>query len=77
MLITLYARKEPTCDAVTRQLGLALKQDVVFYKDADCTKRYATWSWYMKPPRCGAKTVILNCYRWAVTWITAHVATAV
>lgn len=68
MLITLYARKEPTLDQVAKQFGLR-KFDVVFYKDRACTERYATWSWHYNPPRKSAKTIVLNCWRWAVTWL--------
>jgi hypothetical protein len=68
-LITLYARKEPTIDSIAIEHGLAHKQDVVFYKDEACTQRYCRWSWHLSPPRKNRKTVILNCWRWAINWM--------
>jgi hypothetical protein len=69
MLITLYARKEPTTDAIAIEHGLGHKNDVVFYKDEACTQRYCRWTWHMSPPRKNRKSVILNCYRWAIQWL--------
>lgn len=68
--IMLYARKEPTVDTLARALGLGHKLDVVLYKDPACSEFYARWSWHLGPPRLGRKFVMLNCYRWAIAWIS-------
>ena len=39
MLITLYARKEPTTDPVSIAHGLTDKLDTVVYRDKECTEQ--------------------------------------
>ncbi|MGF6440496.1 hypothetical protein [Paraburkholderia youngii] len=68
-LIKIFARREPTVDAVAIERGVKGKRDVVFYRDADATNRIARWSWYLSPPRHGRRTVTLNCWLWAVEWL--------
>lgn len=68
-LLTLYARKEPSRDPLSRQHNLDT-QDVIFYKDAACTQFYARWTWDRSPPRRNSKKVILNCWTWALKWLT-------
>lgn len=69
MLLTLFARKEPTVDPVALSLGLSHKKDVVFYKDEACTQRYCIWSWYLTPLRKTRQTVTLNCWPWSIKWL--------
>lgn len=71
MLITIFARKEPTVDQVALNHGVKDKNDVVFYKDEACTQFYCRWSWFNSPPRTNRKTVTLNCYNWALKWLPA------
>lgn len=69
MALTLFAKKQPTTDSVSQQLGLAEKQDTVIYRDRNCTKVAARWPWYLSNcPRRSQKTVMLNCYRWNLAW---------
>lgn len=42
MLLSLYARKEPTTDSVSIMFGFKKKLDVVLYKDRECTKPWST-----------------------------------
>ncbi len=70
MLITLFARKEPTTDPVDIALGLQSRKDAVFYRDRGCTERFVRWSWYLSScPRRGRKTVTLNCFKYRVEWV--------
>lgn len=69
-LHTLFARKEPTTDVVSISHGLGHRKDVVLYQDEACTQPYARWSWHLTgQPRRNSKTVMLNCYRWAIQWV--------
>lgn len=68
-MLTLFAKKEPTVDAVSIQHGLGHKQDTVLYSDKDCTKVAARWPWhYSNCPRRSQKRAVFNCYRWNLTW---------
>jgi hypothetical protein len=69
MLITIYARKEPTTDIVALAADIKGKKDVVFYKDEACTVPFCRWSWHLNPPRRNWKRVTLNCWRWAIKWL--------
>ena len=69
-LITLYARKEPTADSVSRAHGLGDKQDVVLYADKECTRQKARWPWHLSNcPTRRNKFVTLNCWRWKLEWL--------
>ena len=71
-MITVYARYEPTTDAVylERLAGLNKKRDVVIYRDAECTEVKARFSWHFKSkPTRRSKRVMLNCYQWALEWV--------
>jgi len=71
-MLTLYARKEPTVDTVSRSLGQTRKQDVVIYRDKACTERVARWPWFFSGrPRRNSKTVVVNCWRFALEWVPA------
>ena len=69
-MITLFARKELTQDAIDKRLGFNARRNTVLYKDANCTDRVATWPWhYSNCPRRNSKTVVLNCWRWKLQWL--------
>lgn len=68
-LLALYARKEPTTDAIAIKHGLKGKNDAVLYRDRECTKFVARWPWYFSNcPRHGQKRVMVNCWRWDLVW---------
>jgi|LNAP01.1.fsa_nt_gb hypothetical protein len=68
-LINLYARKEPTKDAVSICRGLGKKMDTVLYRDPECSIVAARWPWYYsRCPRRGQKRVIFNCFKWNLVW---------
>ena len=69
-LITLYARKEPTTDAIALSAGVRGRQDAVLYRDRECTQLAVRWPWhYSSCPRRGQRRVMLNCYRWQLEWL--------
>lgn len=71
-LLTLFARKEPTRDAVSIAHGPANRMDTVLYRDALCTERVAVFGWFLSScPRRGQKEVIFNCWRWKLEWVPA------
>ena len=68
--LKLYARQEPTTDAIIKKYApKANKKDTVFYKDKGATQFYARWQWDQGGRPVKRKTVVLNCYRWAIVWI--------
>lgn len=68
-MLTLFARKEPTADAVSLQHGLSGKLDTVLYRDANFTLAVCRWPWhYTSCPRRGQSNVVLNCCRWKLRW---------
>jgi hypothetical protein len=72
MLITLFARKEPTSDTVSKALGMARRMDTVLYRDAACTDVAGRYSWfYSGCPDRRFKTVMLNCWKWKLEWLPA------
>lgn len=69
-LITVYARREPTRDSLSRSLGLGHKLDIAIYRDRACTVLFACFPWYYRRKPCArSKSVVLNCYRWALEWV--------
>lgn len=69
-LITLYARKEPTTDALSVSHGLRDRKDTVIYKDKECTNLVARWPWYQSScPRRNQKRITLNCWPWNLSWV--------
>jgi hypothetical protein len=69
-LITLFARREPTTDDVVKRYAPNAKRfDVVLYSDRELTQRVAVFSWFGTPPRTGQKSTMLNCFRYALTWM--------
>lgn len=70
MLITLYARKEPTQDPVLKAHGLGRRRDTVIYSDAACTKPKARFSALgSQCPRTGTTRVTINCFKWRLKWV--------
>lgn len=68
-LLALYARKEPTTDAVTIARGVKGKRDSVLYRDRECTRIVARWPWYASDcPGRGQQRVMFNCWRWHLVW---------
>ena len=47
-LITLYARKEPTTDAIALSAGVHGRQDAVLYRDRECTQLAVRWPWQLE-----------------------------
>lgn len=69
-LLTLFARKERTTDAVSVKHGLGHRLDTVLYEDSECTRRKARFGWFQQScPRRGQTRVTLNCWRWALVWV--------
>lgn len=70
MLITLYARKEPTTDQVALAHGQVHRTDTVLYEDEACQKPKARFTWFgSTSPRRGQKRVTLNCWQWKLQWV--------
>jgi hypothetical protein len=68
-LLSLFAKKEPTKDATTLELGWTGKSDVVLYRDSECTQMACRWPWFLSnKPRRGQKRVMFNCYQWNLVW---------
>ena len=80
-LLTLFARYEPTTDPVARaylpaqQLDKA--RDVQIYRDDACTQPAARYRFGSTRPTRSSRTVMHNCFRYALTWLPAsHLCTA-
>lgn len=68
MLITVYARKEPTTDSLVDPSEQ--RMDVQIYKDKEATRKFARFPWYYSSkPTKRNKYVTLNCYKWRLQWI--------
>ena len=68
-MLTVYAKYEPTTDAVIINMAPAQakrKRDLQIYKDEACTIPFARFMWWQKRPTRRSKTVILNCFRWNI-----------
>lgn len=71
-LLTLFAKKEPTTDAIAIQYcpNIKNKKDTVLYRDRECTQLAGRWSWYHSNcPRRSQKKVMFNCWPWKLEWI--------
>lgn len=69
-LITLYARKEPTTDAISVNNGLRGKKDTVIYADTEGKNLVVRWPWHQSNcPRQNQKRITLNCWRWNLSWL--------
>lgn len=70
MLITLYARKEPTTDPVSLAHGLGHRKDTILYEDSACTRPKARFAWFLsQSPRRGQRRVTVNCWAWNLQWV--------
>jgi len=69
-LLTLFAKKEPTADAVAIKRGKASMQDTALYRDPDCTQLVVRWPWqYTNCPKPGQREVTYNCSLWEIVWL--------
>lgn len=73
MILTLYARREPTACILTGSQPAPLlkrQRDVVIYRDAAATIRAGRFMWASrdKPDR-RHRWLTLNCYRWRLVWL--------
>ncbi len=68
-LLTLFARKEKSCDPL--DVGASRpRMDTVLYRDEACTDQAARWPWhYSNCPRRGQVRVIFNCWPWKLSWV--------
>ena len=63
--ITLYLQKIPVSD-----LTCGKTFNVIAWEDKEKTKKKCFWPWYQKGrPDKRNKTVMVNCYKWAVEWV--------
>lgn len=71
-LPTIYARYEPTTDAVARQYAPQQRwTDLVVYHNAAATQLYAR-RMLVTPARSGqTPTLTINGFRWPVQWLPA------
>lgn len=74
-LITLFARSEPTTDAVCKKYlppaRLKTATDVQLYYDRSCTRPAARFRYGMQRPNRSSRTVVLNCWRYLLEWLPA------
>ena len=70
MLTPIFARLEPTTDAVALRYCRTVKRDCILYADQEATRRLAIWPWhYSNRPRRGQKSAMLNCARHRLVWL--------
>ena len=54
--------------------GFFGKLDTVIYKDAECTEQVVRYGWFSSSrPTRKSKTVMHNCFTYALTWLPPHV----
>ena len=80
-LLTLFARYEPTTDPVCKAYlpaaQLKSARDVQLYRDNACTQPAARYGYGMTRPTRSSRTVMHNCFRFALTWLPAsHLSVA-
>lgn len=72
-LLTLFARHEPTTDPICKQYLppalLTKATDVQLYRDSACTQPAARYRFGMTRPTRSYKTVMHNCWRFALEWL--------
>ena len=68
--LTLYLRREPTTDSTWLKYGTGERYDIQAYGDKDATDPVGRFIWSNTKPRKGCKTVVLNCFRWRVVWLS-------
>lgn len=64
MMITYYARKEPSTDKQAPE-----QHDVVLYRDREATDRVARYAWYRTKPDRRYRYVMHNCMRYRLEWL--------
>jgi hypothetical protein len=76
MLITVFARREPTRIPEARALerispGCCKRlTDIAVYRDRECTQPFGRFGPdHSLRPRSSSKTVRLNCWSWALEWV--------
>lgn len=69
--LTKYARKEPATDALLKKVPFK-RINVQIYNDKECKKPYARFMWYQKKPKFRARTIVINCFRWALVWVNSE-----
>lgn len=70
MSLVVYARQEPTRDAVLLKYApTAKRKDTVFYRDAECRNRFAVGPWYQSGRPTRRRAVMLNCCIWRIEWL--------
>ncbi len=75
--LTIYLRREPTTDEMTRQCAerhhggklAAHERDVVAYEDPTGLTAKGRWPWHHSKPDRRNRYVMLNCYRWRAVWL--------
>ncbi|MBN3760884.1 hypothetical protein [Burkholderia sp. Ac-20365] len=79
LLITVFARREHTNDAVLLQHHpQTRKQDIVIYRNRECTDLMARIPWHSSNrPRKSSRRITLNCWRWKLEWANAAPSTTV
>lgn len=66
----IYLRHETTTDEIMLQAGLNHLQDVVAYRDIDCTKLVSRWSWNRTTrPRPHQGRILINCIPHQAVWM--------
>lgn len=75
MAFTLYARREPTTDALCLQYcppaQVESLRDVVLYRDPSATVPVARFAPFRTRPDRRSRYVRINCYRWNLVWLEA------
>lgn len=77
MLLTVYARREPSCLRPHLHIPMTAQElrrhhDVVIYRDGGpAPKRpMGVWPWHSsRKPRRNAARVVLNCFFWKLQWL--------
>ncbi len=69
--LTIFARIEPTCDAIVQRYAEQPDRwcDIVFYRDANATQPYARSCARLCVRQRQAQVVTLNCFSWRVVWL--------
>ena len=72
--LTMFARIEPTCDAIVKRYASNPDHwyDIAYYRDAAATQFYARrCACLRRRQRTQPSRVMLNCFNWPVTWLPA------
>lgn len=70
--LSLFARREPTTDAISLAHGRGNMKDVVLYRTPEATEPVARFGWFQNGcPTRRFKKVTLNCFRYNLVWLAA------